>query len=119
MRTIPAIVVVPVVPVRMLEAWLLSDESALRTAAGNPNGRRPLELPRIQEIESLPDPKGILHDLLRQASELGSRRRRNVEVSAIRVAERTEDFSRLRGLQAFRALEAEVLAVLQQLGGLS
>ena len=29
---------IPVVPVRMTEAWLLADESAIRSAAGNPNG---------------------------------------------------------------------------------
>src|SRR5690606_18674132 len=29
---------VPVVPVRMTEAWLLFDESAIRRAADNPNG---------------------------------------------------------------------------------
>lgn len=31
-----------VVPLRMTEAWLLSDEAALRHAAGNPGGRVPL-----------------------------------------------------------------------------
>jgi hypothetical protein len=30
---------VPVVPVRMTEAWLLIDEAAIRSAAGNPRGK--------------------------------------------------------------------------------
>ena len=34
-----------VVPVRMLEAWLLFDEAALRRASGNPNGRTPPATP--------------------------------------------------------------------------
>ena len=34
-----------VVPIRMQEAWLLLDETAIRTAAGNPHGHRLLELP--------------------------------------------------------------------------
>jgi predicted ATPase len=34
--------VVCVIPVRMQEAWFLFDESALRRAAGNPNGKQPL-----------------------------------------------------------------------------
>jgi len=34
-----------VVPVRMQEAWLLFDETALRKAAGNPNGTQKLNLP--------------------------------------------------------------------------
>src|SRR4051812_11286917 len=32
-------IVVPVVPVRMIEAWLLADEPAIREAARNPSGR--------------------------------------------------------------------------------
>src|SRR5438067_10442591 len=44
--------VVAVVPVRMLEAWLLCDELALRRAAGNPNGRQPLELPPANQLEA-------------------------------------------------------------------
>jgi hypothetical protein len=38
---------VPVVPVRMQEAWLLIDEAALRRAAGNPNGPMPLAMPSL------------------------------------------------------------------------
>lgn len=37
--------VVCVIPVRMQEAWLLFDEPAIRYAAGNRNGRMPLDLP--------------------------------------------------------------------------
>ena len=38
---------VPVIPVRMTEAWLLADENAIRRAAGNPNGDEELNLPDI------------------------------------------------------------------------
>ncbi len=67
--------VVCVVPVRMTEAWLLSDEMAIRKAAGNPHGREPLQLPNINNIEKLPNPKLILYDLLCQASGATSKRR--------------------------------------------
>jgi hypothetical protein len=40
---------IAVIPVRMMEAWLLIDERALRTAAGNPNGGEPLDLPRPRD----------------------------------------------------------------------
>src|SRR6266511_2363362 len=51
--------VVRVVPVRMQEAWLLFDEAVIRTAAGNPNGRQPLELPRLRGcLETPPMPQG-------------------------------------------------------------
>jgi len=45
-----------VVPVRMQEAWLLVDENAIRQAAGNPRGRDTLTMPRLNEVERLPDP---------------------------------------------------------------
>jgi hypothetical protein len=44
-----------VVPVRMLEAWLLLDEAAIRRASGNPNGDVPLDLPPPARIEDIPD----------------------------------------------------------------
>jgi hypothetical protein len=48
---------IPVVPVRMTEAWLLADELAIRSAAGNPNGTESLNLPNVRTLEDLPDPK--------------------------------------------------------------
>lgn len=63
-----------VVPVRMQEAWLLIDQSAIRRAAGNPNGTVDLALPGLGQLESIPNPKDCLYDLLEAASELGGRR---------------------------------------------
>jgi hypothetical protein len=39
---------IPVVPVRMTEAWLLADEFAIRSAPGNPNGTQSLDLPDLR-----------------------------------------------------------------------
>ncbi len=102
--------VVCVVPVRMQEAWLLIDEAALRRAAGNPNGTQPLDMPDVQRLEELTDPKQLIRELLRQASELQGRRleRFNWRSSAHRVAEMIGDFSPLYGLAAFQRLAAEV-----------
>ena len=102
--------VVCVVPVRMQEAWLLIDVAALRGAAGNPNGKEPLDLPSVETLEALPDPKQILHDLLRQASGLRGRRLRSFSerLSGHRVAELIEDFDPLYRLTAFQPLAADV-----------
>jgi hypothetical protein len=107
-----------VVPVRMQEAWLLFDESALRWAAGNPSGRQQLELPRIGELEQLPDPKRILYELLREASGLQGRRRKRfpAPIRARRVAEFVSDFTPLRKLPAFNALDAELGQTIQAEG---
>lgn len=99
-----------VIPVRMLEAWLLFDERALRRAAGNPNGKRPLELPPLSRLELLPDPKRNLYELLREASGQAGRRRARLSVRdcAKQVPRSIEDFFPLRGLPAFRELEAQI-----------
>ncbi|MCG6862133.1 MAG: hypothetical protein LJE70_12770 [Chromatiaceae bacterium] len=106
---------VPVVPVRMQEAWLLIDEPALRCAAGNPNGGVDLDMPAIDRLEVIPNPKQVLHDLLVDASEHTGRRRKklNPRRLAMRLGELIEDYSPLRRLTAFQRAEAETLAVLR------
>ena len=99
-----------VVLVRMQEAWLLIDEAALRRASGNPNGTVPLNLPDVQKLEHLPNPKELLHDLMRQASGLHGRRLKslNRRLHGYRVADRIHDFRPLYRLAAFRRLVADV-----------
>lgn len=105
-----------IVPVRMQEAWFLFDEKALRKAAGNPNGRTTLTLPGFDEIERLPDPKELIYEILRQASELPSRRLRGFDPARAihRLADLIDDFSPLRALPAFQALENDVQALLAE-----
>jgi hypothetical protein len=101
---------VPIVPVRMTEAWLLSSETAIRRAAGNPNGKMPLGLPTWREWDQKPDPKQILFDALRNASGLQGRHLRRFHEHAVRhrVAELTGDFSPLEKLPAFAHLRDAV-----------
>jgi hypothetical protein len=104
-----------VVPVQMTEAWLLFDEVAIRLAAGNPNGKNPLNLPEISEIEQISDPKDILFQVLREASGLTARRLKKFNLSGarIRITEVIVDFSPLRGLRAFQELEKRILILRQ------
>ncbi len=107
-------VTVPIVPVRMQEAWLLFDEQAIRRAAGNPGGKTALALPRLTQLESLPDPKEILYGLLVTASEHQGRRRRrfNPSRAALRLGEIPEDFSPLQALSAFADAEQRIVDTL-------
>lgn len=68
-------VLVPVIPVRMTEAWLLLDEAAIRMVAGNPTGRSRLSLPRLHEAERLANPKAALQAALLDAASVTGRRR--------------------------------------------
>jgi len=104
---------IPLVPVRMSESWLLCDETAIRKAAGNPNGENPLNLPKLRDIEGLPDPKKILHNVLRCASELTGRRLRAFAPRPRLVADYITDFAPLRQLSAFQRLETDIREVLQ------
>ncbi|MBI5605073.1 MAG: DUF4276 family protein [Deltaproteobacteria bacterium] len=105
-----------VVPVQMTEAWLLFDEFAIRLAAGNPNGKDPLNLPELPKIEQIPNPKDILFQVLREASGLTARRLKkfNLAGARIRITELISDFSPLRALSAFQELERTVLILSQK-----
>ncbi|MBK6431474.1 MAG: hypothetical protein IPO15_27665 [Anaerolineae bacterium] len=106
-----------VVPVRMQEAWLLFDEMAIKVAAGNRTFRENLNLPMLKDMELLPDPKSALYDCLRRASGLHGRRLQSFPVGqrARRVADLIEDFSPLRALPAFGALEEDVKEIMTRL----
>ena len=113
-RNPPAICVVPV---RMTEAWLLLDEAAIRSAAGNPRGRPQLHLPPSAAVERLADPKEALFQALRVASEHTGRRLRSlrVEERRHRVAE-LMNCELLRTLPAFQNLEQELTRTLTNIG---
>ncbi|MBS9393546.1 MAG: hypothetical protein HEQ29_10485 [Dolichospermum sp. LBC05a] len=104
-----------VIPVRMLEAWLLFNEAAIRKAAGNPRGKEQLQIPDIRRLQQLPDPKNDLHQLLSIASGLTGRRQKqfNVHERIHRLADLIDDFSPLRNLSAFQELETEIQQVIQ------
>lgn len=108
---------VPIVPVRMTEAWLLSDESAIRSAAENKSGRAPLNLPAKRNWESLNDPKRILFDALIAASEKTGRALSKFNPGRQRalVALRTVDFSGLRGLPSFDLFEEQLVEKLRDI----
>jgi hypothetical protein len=110
--------VVFVIPVRMMEAWLLFNEGCIRQAAGCPRGRSPLSLPHPRDCEDLPDPKTLLRSALRIATEKQGRRLKkfNADVAVHRLAELIEDFSPLRQLTAFQNLEAQLRTVVTERG---
>jgi hypothetical protein len=107
-----------VVPVRMQEAWFLFDETAIREAAGNPNGSVRLELPSARNVERIPKAKDILLELLRKASGLSGRRLKSFDARAHvhRLAQIIEDYSPLLDVPAFRSLDAELKKALVENG---
>lgn len=108
---------VPIVPVRMTEAWFLFDEDAIRTAAGNPNSNIVLNLPRLDRVEALPDPKAVLNAALLTASDLNVRRRSKFRTGTafLRVAELITSYQALRKLPTFVRLETETAQIVQKI----
>lgn len=103
--------VVPVIPVRMSEAWLLIDAQAIASAAGRPQAQ--VSLPQLANLESIPDPKLLLGDLLFKAagSPTGRRAkefRRDQASRRVSVARHISDFSPLENLSAFRRFQKEL-----------
>ncbi|HEY3270059.1 MAG TPA: hypothetical protein VGJ89_02500 [Geothrix sp.] len=110
---------VRIIPVRMSEAWLLIDEDAIRRVAQRPNGRAPLSMPQLSQLEGLPNPKAKLLDLLVTASETSGRRldqfKKEARSRIHQLAEFIPDYSPLRKLPAFRSFEAEFTHVVGEL----
>jgi hypothetical protein len=116
-KSLPPIVCV--IPIKMIESWLLFNEKAIRTVVGNPNGRKDFSLPKISEIEKIADPKGRLEKLLIDAS-FPNRRGKRVNIPpnyCVRIAEEIDDFEPLRNLSAFQELEKELKNTLNEYFG--
>lgn len=111
---------VAIVPVRMTEAWLLTEEAAIRRAAGNPNGQSAISTPAFASLERAADPKAILARCLEEASEKRGRRldifRRDIPELKHRVAELAQGFEGLLELPSFRSFYDDLATALAGLG---
>ncbi|GGM61839.1 hypothetical protein GCM10011608_53720 [Micromonospora sonchi] len=109
---------VPVIPIRMTEAWLLLDEAAIRHVAGKPGGRARLKLPKAHEVESRANPKGILRDCLLAASEASGRRRaamdRRFDENRKQLLERLDLNGPVLRLESWCSLIADIEGVVKR-----
>jgi hypothetical protein len=101
---------IPIIPVRMTEAWFLCDQRSIRRAAGRPADVVDLRLPHRRRWELEPDPKEILFSALRIASGLTGRRLSKFDLNGARarVANLIDDFSYLRGMTCFDDFEKRI-----------
>lgn len=101
---------IKVIPIRMIESWLLIDKNAIRKAANNPNGIVEIELPNLSKLENITNPKELLFDLIKKASGLSGRKLSNLNVFRARhlVAEYIQNYQALRQTTSFQHLEAQI-----------
>lgn len=102
--------IVCVVPVKMMETWLLINEEAIKKAAGNRAYKGNMNLPNCNRLEKIQDPKQLLHSILKETSGLKNRRlnKFNVYEAVHLVAENIENFSVLRELNSFLIFEKDL-----------
>ena len=75
---------VPIIPVRMTEAWLLADPEALRVVIGTDLEIQSLGLPeRAHQVESILDPKQALREAIQRALAHRPRRRRRIDLGTV------------------------------------
>lgn len=108
----PGIPCIPVIPVRMTEAWLLTDEDAIRRIAGRPSGAEPLGLPAPAAVESDPDPKQTLQKALVTAANIQGRRlqrfKREFPVQRARLLEALDHSGPVSTLNSWRSMMDDV-----------
>lgn len=91
--------IIPVIPVRMVEAWMLADTQLLK-AFINASTMQDKELGLEKKPENYADPKAVIEEAIRKASAGKSKRRRNM----ISIAELYEQIGRNIQLEALRKL---------------
>ncbi len=110
---------VAVVPIQELEAWLLTNEYAIREMAMNPRGTAPLGLPSISQIERAASPKELLQEALVAACKLSGRRLAKFEQDFPRhrgtLLERLDIDGEVRRLSAWQRLVRDTTTTVQAL----
>jgi hypothetical protein len=107
-------ITIPIIPIKMMETWLLINENAIRKAAGNRNSRIALNIPPLNKLESIPQPKDLLKKIISDASELNGRnlKKLNLNQAIHNLAEYIEDYQSLRSLQSFQVFENDTSNIL-------
>lgn len=102
-----------IIPIKMMETWLLIDKDAIKKAAGNRNFTGDINLPPVSRLEKENQPKKLLHDLLIESSGLKGRnlKKFNVHKSVHLVSEYITDYNKLRELNAFNVFEINLKKV--------
>jgi len=112
---------VAIVPVQETGAWLLLDESAIRTVAARPRGRTPpLNLPPPRQAEDKANPKEFLQETLVRAANVKGRKLRNfradfsVHRKLLLQGLPTDGY--LNEVESWKRMRTELEAVIERLG---
>ena len=111
---------VPVVPVREMEAWALTDGDAVRAATGSRLDDVALGLPERPALaENVTDPKQRLREVFERARPKSSRRTPDRWEGYLSLLGEQVRLPRLRELTAFQQVESDLRGALVDLGVLN
>lgn len=105
---------VAVVPVREMETWAIADGDAIRHAFGSTLSDTELGLPRPNRAAAVTDPKLQLETAMKLARPLGRGKKQSTTPHLNTLGE-TVSLSKLRQIEAFSELEADLRNALKQL----
>lgn len=112
--------VIPIIPIQMIEAWMIADVSTLREVIGTRVAASELGLPQHpRQVESVPEPKRLLLQAVAQALSDRPRRRRNPQRELAILQEplagqiRLEELRRVPAFQEFEIAVHNALRAMQ------
>lgn len=111
------LILTPVIPVRMIEAWMLSDRDLLRQEIGTSLTNAQLEIDGNPEI--MASPKEKIENAIRLAREKATHRNpiKSVDISDLYgILGQKLSIEKLEGLDSFRKFEGEVLETFRKMG---
>ncbi|NBC17587.1 MAG: DUF4276 family protein [Bacteroidetes bacterium] len=107
--------IVPMIPVRTIESWMLADAEALSSAIGINTPPKDLPLPdQPHQVEGIDDPKGRIQEIINR-SVSGRRRRPHPGTLYAPVAQRI-DLTVLEGVPSYQRFAEQLEVVFRQQG---
>lgn len=97
----------PIIPVRMTEAWMLADKRLLKNEIGTDKSDAELGINRAPE--TIADPKSVIENAIRIATENLPKRRQKLSISDLyAIIGDTVSITELERLDSYRRLQNEV-----------
>lgn len=105
---------VPLIPVRMTEAWLLTDFNAIHNAIGFGKSKNEIEFLSLRKVEGLADPKAYLLNKIKEIANLPKRRERDLNVYMVRkkIGVHLTNLENLNRLSSFVSFKGDLAAAI-------
>lgn len=108
-------VMVPVIPVQMMESWMLADKTLLKNEIGTTKTDNELKIDRAPE--TIADPKAVIEEAIRIArQEKTKRKRRKLNISDIYLAMGQKiTIEKLEQLQSYKQFQDDIRIAYREL----